>query len=67
MSVSKSNPEHASHESAKHGCCGGNHAKVEKVPPDEKGHAVPSAEAKHEPAQQAHSGSCGCGSGKANK
>jgi hypothetical protein len=54
-------------EPSKAGCCGGEHGKDKKVPLAQKGQAVPSNDDKHEPAQQAHSSSCGCGSGNAKK
>ncbi|MGO4684589.1 hypothetical protein [Hyphomicrobium sp. 2TAF46] len=67
--MSKTTPahEHVPHEPEKAGCCGGEHGKGKKAAPTLKEQPVPSEHDKLEPAQHAHSGSCGCGSSKANK
>ena len=67
MSQTTTNTGHTSPDAKKSDCCGGGHGTDNKVPHAAKAHAVTSADDKHEPAQKAHGGSCGCGSGKANK
>ena len=67
MSGSKSNREHASHASAKHGCCGEDHAKDQKAKPDQKETANPCVDRKHGHAHQSGGDSGCCGGDKTSK
>lgn len=64
MPVTKVTNENVSHEPKKTGCCGGAHAKDEKVQPVQKEIANPRGDRKREHAHHADGGSCCCGAAR---
>ena len=67
MSKTTHTHEHPAPEPKKHGCCGEEHAKDEKVQPAAQAQDSPHEASKHDHSHHSGGGSCGCGGGKASK